>query len=126
MPATVTLRAVREYTLPAGPCGSLHCTEDDDCREGEPPQWGEFIDPLSPHTGYGWYNEPTDDPGEPIEVVLAPWVAAEIIRDWPGGVWDATESFYSTDCYRTGRESALTLFVEGPGEVFALNMSGIG
>lgn len=71
----------------------------------------------------GWYRDPPDDEteamgqGERVELVLPLYQAAEFVLGWHGSVWDFNiEGFYSTDDYRTGRESMDTLFVQdGPG-----------
>jgi hypothetical protein len=40
------------------------------------------------------------------------WDAAQIVRDFPGAVWDYTEGEWSTVDYRTGRQRSVTLHID--------------
>jgi len=123
-PTTVTLRAVREYCQPAD-CEAPDCDYHGHpyCPDVEPDQWSEWIDPdRAAYTG-GWLTEPCDDPGEPIELTLPLARAIAFARRWHGAVWDVRDGEYSTDDYRTGRESLDTLFISGDDDAvtFVLN-----
>lgn len=122
-PTTVTLTAVREYCQPAD-CTEPGCAYVDHpcCPDVWPDQWSEWVDPENPQT---WLTEPADDPGEPVPLQLPVAQAIAFARRWHGAVWDASEGEFSTDDYRTGRESLDTLFISGPDAAVAAVLSHV-
>jgi hypothetical protein len=89
--------------------------------EEDPLIWHGWCDPRNP-----WGTADTDPPdspsiwgsdagsSEPIELELPIYEAAEFIRDFPGGVWDHTES-ESEQSWRSGVWTSVTLHVSGIG-----------
>lgn len=123
---TVRIRAVREYmTWPS--------TEPDT----DPARWTEWVDPERPtdiwsseppdDPDYGPGYEATADPADCIEWVGPIYAAAELIHaadDRGVSVWEWDQDpAWETINYRHGVESAVTLFVDGPGAKAALTIA---
>lgn len=123
---TVTLRAVCE--------GYAYPTDENGDTEEHPIHAAEWIDPESPSwSSYGWghpddpetWTQPEHAEGEPCEVTMSIREAAELIAEWPGGVWDYSEGEYSPDWsnYGAAWSTTVTLFVDGPGRDAAFDLA---
>lgn len=106
-------------------CG--HVGSDRVNPANDPADWGGYCDPSNPwstlddeYRSGRSYNDPDDDP---IPVVLPVYAAAEFLAQFPGGVWDATESEAEMGM-TTGVWRRVTAHVDGPGATAALEIFG--
>lgn len=96
----------------------------------DPAQWGGWCDPANPWgTADDWYS-PDDDGdaygrGEPIELELTIWDAAEVLRDFPGAIADTSLESEAGENYRTGVDTRVMAHVSGPGALAALELAGV-
>ena len=97
----------------------------DGCPDTDPTTWGGFCDPRNP-----WGTADDDlpdslpyDGGEPIEIELPIYEAAQFIFDFPGAIWDLEIECDPSHNYRTGVASTVVLHVDGQGAPAALEIA---
>ena len=102
--------------------GNVECfecgTSDRPSTPSETPlERGGWVDPFNPWGSFE--QDGNDDSCEPDEALLPFAEALELLRDFPGGIWDYCQAEMDQN-FRTGEWKEVTAHMDGPEPLVAL------